>query len=228
MVRSSPRRSTRSASRSRSGASVIPRLATRGKLVLGTALLFLVVGALHAAPPLVALSGAILTVLLALYLAFYPTAILLRRKKIELSWWVPPGDQPGGRNPRREESPPARPARLRADFLERSRVPRHPGRLPRRERRFRRGHPLVANGDRIGHRRRSGRILHQRAEALSGKQTLPGSDRGRSREVILAAARPYNIEGVRLARVVRPKWRLNITRNSPSNSWSAPPPSGVP
>jgi uncharacterized protein (DUF58 family) len=27
---------------------------------------------------------------------FYPTAILLRRKKIELSWWVPPGDQPGG------------------------------------------------------------------------------------------------------------------------------------
>jgi len=75
---------------------VIPRLATRGKLVLGTALLFLLVGALHGAPPLVGLAGAVLTVLLALYLAFYPTAILLRRKKIELSWWVPPGDQPGG------------------------------------------------------------------------------------------------------------------------------------
>jgi uncharacterized protein (DUF58 family) len=75
---------------------VIPRLAQRGKLVLGTALLFLIVGALHGAPPLVALSGAILTVLLAFYLQFYPTAILLRRKKIELSWWVPPGDQPGG------------------------------------------------------------------------------------------------------------------------------------
>jgi uncharacterized protein (DUF58 family) len=75
---------------------VIPRLATRGKLILGTALLFLLVGALHGAPPLVALSGVILSVLLALYLAFYPTAILLRRKKIELSWWVPPGDQPGG------------------------------------------------------------------------------------------------------------------------------------
>jgi uncharacterized protein (DUF58 family) len=75
---------------------VIPRLATRGKLVLGTALLFLVVGALHGAPPLAALAGAILSVLLALYLMFYPTAILLRRKKIELSWWVPPGDQPGG------------------------------------------------------------------------------------------------------------------------------------
>src|SRR5580704_1390049 len=38
----------------------------------------------------------VLAALLALYLAYYPTAILLRRKKIELSWWVPPGDQPGG------------------------------------------------------------------------------------------------------------------------------------
>lgn len=75
---------------------MIPRLATRGKLVLGTALLFLLVGALHGTPPLVALAGSILTILLALYLMFYPTAILLRRKKIELSWWVPPGDQPGG------------------------------------------------------------------------------------------------------------------------------------
>jgi len=75
---------------------LIPRLATRGKLVLATALLFMLVGALHGAPPLVGLSGSILTVLLALYLGFYPTAILLRRKKIELSWWVPPGDQPGG------------------------------------------------------------------------------------------------------------------------------------
>jgi uncharacterized protein (DUF58 family) len=75
---------------------MIPRLATRGKLVLGTALLFLIVGALHGTPPLVALAGTILSVLLALYLMFYPTAILLRRKKIELSWWVPPGDQPGG------------------------------------------------------------------------------------------------------------------------------------
>jgi uncharacterized protein (DUF58 family) len=75
---------------------VIPRLAARGKLVLGTALLFLAVGALHGAPPLVGLAGAVITVLCALYLGFYPTAILLRRKKIELSWWVPPGDQPGG------------------------------------------------------------------------------------------------------------------------------------
>jgi len=75
---------------------MIPRLAQRGKLVLGTVVLLLVVGALHGAPPLVALAGVVLSALLALYLMFYPTAILLRRKKIELSWWVPPGDQPGG------------------------------------------------------------------------------------------------------------------------------------
>jgi uncharacterized protein (DUF58 family) len=75
---------------------MIPRLTTRGKLVLSSILLFLLVGALHAAPPLVGMGGMVLAVLLAVYLHFFPTAILLRRKKIELSWWVPPGDQPGG------------------------------------------------------------------------------------------------------------------------------------
>ena len=75
---------------------MIPRLASRGRLILGTALLFLLVASAHGEPPLAALAGMILAALLTLYLAFYPTAILLRRKKIELSWWVPPGDQPGG------------------------------------------------------------------------------------------------------------------------------------
>jgi uncharacterized protein (DUF58 family) len=75
---------------------MIPRLTTRGKLVLTSILLFLLVGALHAAAPLVGMGGMVLAVLLAVYLSFFPTAILLRRKKIELSWWVPPGDQPGG------------------------------------------------------------------------------------------------------------------------------------
>ncbi len=75
---------------------MIPRLASRGKLILGTALLFLILGTVNGAPPLAALAGMVLAALLALYLAYYPTAILLRRKKIELSWWVPPGDQPGG------------------------------------------------------------------------------------------------------------------------------------
>ena len=75
---------------------MIPSLATRGKLVLASAALMVLVGAFRGAPPLVAMGGAVLTALLAAYVGFYPTAVLLRRKKIELSWWVPPGDQPGG------------------------------------------------------------------------------------------------------------------------------------
>ncbi|HUH03393.1 MAG TPA: DUF58 domain-containing protein [Kofleriaceae bacterium] len=73
-----------------------PLLATRGKLVLGSAIMFIVVGSIYTAAPIVALGGTVLTVLTAAYLWFFPTAILLRRRKIELSWWVPPGDQPGG------------------------------------------------------------------------------------------------------------------------------------
>lgn len=75
---------------------MIPSLATRGKLVLATAALMVLVGAFRGAPPLVGMGGGVLVALLAAYLGFFPTAVLLRRKKIELSWWVPPGDQPGG------------------------------------------------------------------------------------------------------------------------------------
>ncbi len=64
--------------------------------MLGSAALMMIVGALHATPPLVGLAAMVFAALSAAYLAFYPTAVLLRRKKIELSWWVPPGDQPGG------------------------------------------------------------------------------------------------------------------------------------
>jgi uncharacterized protein (DUF58 family) len=75
---------------------MIPRLANRGKLVVASVLLFLVVGAIHGSPPLVGIAGVALAALLAAHVGFYPTAILLRHKKIELAWWVPPGDQPGG------------------------------------------------------------------------------------------------------------------------------------
>ena len=75
---------------------MIPSLAMRGKLVLASGATFVIVGALYTAPPLVALGGVVIFAVLAAYLWFFPTAILLRRRKIELSWWVPPGDQPGG------------------------------------------------------------------------------------------------------------------------------------
>ncbi len=75
---------------------MIPSLARRGKLAVATGSSFIFVGALYASPPLVALGGVLLSSLLAAYLWFFPTAILLRRRKIEISWWVPPGEQPGG------------------------------------------------------------------------------------------------------------------------------------
>lgn len=75
---------------------MIPSLATRGKLVLACGASFVIVGAIHAAAPLVALGSVVLCAVLTAYLWFFPTAVLLRRRKIELSWWVPPGDQPGG------------------------------------------------------------------------------------------------------------------------------------
>jgi len=75
---------------------VIPNLARRGKLVLASGATFVFVGALYTSPPLVVLGSVVVATLLTAYLWFFPTAILLRRRKIELSWWVPPGDQPGG------------------------------------------------------------------------------------------------------------------------------------
>jgi uncharacterized protein (DUF58 family) len=78
------------------GRSMIPVLTRRGVLVLASGATFMAVGALSATPPLIALGGVVFSALLTAYLWFFPVAILLRRKKIELSWWVPPGEQPGG------------------------------------------------------------------------------------------------------------------------------------
>ncbi|ACY14911.1 DUF58 domain-containing protein [Haliangium ochraceum] len=78
------------------GRSMIPVLTRRGALVLASGAAFVAVGALRGVPPIIALGGVVLSALLTAYLWFFPVAILLRRKKIELSWWVPPGDQPGG------------------------------------------------------------------------------------------------------------------------------------
>lgn len=75
---------------------MVPSLARRGAFVLATAATFLLVGALHAAAPLVALGGLVLAALMTAYLQYFPAAILLRRRKIEVSWWVPPGEQAGG------------------------------------------------------------------------------------------------------------------------------------
>ncbi len=75
---------------------MIPRLTGRGRWVLGSALMFVAVGAVIASPPLVAMGGMMMAVLLALHLGFFPVAIMLRRKKVELSWWIAPSDTAGG------------------------------------------------------------------------------------------------------------------------------------
>jgi uncharacterized protein (DUF58 family) len=75
---------------------MMPFLGRRARLILAASGSFVMVGALHATGPVIALGALALSALLSLYLWFYPLAVLLRRRKIELSWWIPPGDQPGG------------------------------------------------------------------------------------------------------------------------------------
>lgn len=74
-----------------------PVLALRGRLIAAAGALFVAAGALHpGAWPLISLGTIIVSAVMTAYLFFYPTAIFLRRRKVELAWWVPPGDQPGG------------------------------------------------------------------------------------------------------------------------------------
>lgn len=74
-----------------------PVLALRGRLIAAAAALFVAAGTVHAdAWPLVAFGFVATAALGSAYVWFYPTAIYLRRHKVELAWWVPPGDQPGG------------------------------------------------------------------------------------------------------------------------------------
>jgi uncharacterized protein (DUF58 family) len=75
-----------------------PQLAFRGKLVLCAGTLLTAAGIVSPADAvvLVALGILVLAGLAAAYLAWFPTAIYLRRHKVELAWWIPPGDQPGG------------------------------------------------------------------------------------------------------------------------------------
>jgi uncharacterized protein (DUF58 family) len=73
-----------------------PSLTKRGKLILATAASFMLIGALNGASPLVAMGGVIIAAFFAAYLWFFPAAVLLRHRHIEIRWWMPPGDLPGG------------------------------------------------------------------------------------------------------------------------------------
>ncbi len=73
-----------------------PDLSKRGKYILCTGFSFATLGTVQATPMLIALGGIILFALLATLIHFYSVAIFLRRQKVELTWWVPPADLPGG------------------------------------------------------------------------------------------------------------------------------------
>ncbi len=73
-----------------------PSLTKRGKLILATAASFMLVGSLNGAAPLVAMGGVIIAAFFAAYLWFFPAAVLLRHRHIEIRWWMPPGELPGG------------------------------------------------------------------------------------------------------------------------------------
>ncbi len=73
-----------------------PSLTRTGLLLVGVGAAFVFTGALVAAWPLVALGFALLAALLVLLVLFVPHAALLRRRQLELAWWVPAGESAGG------------------------------------------------------------------------------------------------------------------------------------
>src|SRR5262249_47444133 len=95
--RGGPARLCRAGGEAKRSPSMTPNLALRGRLIAGSAALLVAAGMIHAnAWALTALGFVVAAALMSAYIWFYPTAIYLRRHKVELAWWVPPGDQPGG------------------------------------------------------------------------------------------------------------------------------------
>jgi uncharacterized protein (DUF58 family) len=56
----------------------------------------MLVGALSGTAPLVAMGGVVIASFFSAYLWFYPAAILLRRRKVEISWWMSTHELAGG------------------------------------------------------------------------------------------------------------------------------------
>lgn len=73
-----------------------PALTRTGLLLVGVGAASVVAGALTAAWPLCALGFSQLSALLVLYVLFIPRCALLRRRQLELAWWVPAAESAGG------------------------------------------------------------------------------------------------------------------------------------
>ncbi len=73
-----------------------PALTRTGMLLVGVGAACVVAGALTAAWPLCALGFSQISALLVLYVLFIPHCALLRRRQLELAWWVPAPESAGG------------------------------------------------------------------------------------------------------------------------------------
>ena len=73
-----------------------PTLSRDGVIVAAVAGVMIVAGALLAAWPLLAIGLLQLSALLVVYVLFVPHAAILRRRQLELAWWVPAGQRSGG------------------------------------------------------------------------------------------------------------------------------------
>ncbi len=71
------------------GAGRVPVLTGRGRIWLSLSLVLLILGVGSGSSSLAALGLCVLSGLLALYVHFFPTAILVWRRYLELLWWVP-------------------------------------------------------------------------------------------------------------------------------------------
>lgn len=73
-----------------------PALTPTGLALLAAGCAFLLTGAALAAWPLLALGFAQISLLLFFYVVFVPASAMLRRRNLELAWWVPAGETHGG------------------------------------------------------------------------------------------------------------------------------------
>jgi uncharacterized protein (DUF58 family) len=73
-----------------------PSLSPTGLIIAGTGALFVLVGTLLAAWPLVALGILQISSLLTVYLLFVPHAVMFRRRRLEFAWWIPASEIPSG------------------------------------------------------------------------------------------------------------------------------------
>ena len=71
-----------------------PHLSRAGRYCAWTAFGLVAVGALRGLWPLVALGAIVCAALGVAYLWHFPTAILLRQRRLEMAWWVPTGAEP--------------------------------------------------------------------------------------------------------------------------------------